>query len=91
LALQGRDLNKVIELDPKLALAYFMRGQINFLNRDYTTAIADLSRAETLGITELLLYEQRGKAKYLGKDYEAALADFARAETLAPKMGKSTT
>ncbi len=42
------DLNKVIELNPKLARAYVSRGQIYLEKSDYDQAIIDLSKGMEL-------------------------------------------
>ncbi|MEH2160263.1 MAG: tetratricopeptide repeat protein [Nostoc sp.] len=73
------DLNQVIELDPKNALAYNKRGDAYYRLGDYEQAQADSSQAIVLNPEDGNAYFDRGFAfSELGK-YKEAIADYTQA------------
>ncbi|MEH2196240.1 MAG: tetratricopeptide repeat protein [Nostoc sp.] len=73
------DLNQVIELDPKNALAYNKRGDAYYRLGDYEQAQADSSKAIVLNPQDGNAYFDRGFAfSELGK-YKEAIADYTQA------------
>ena len=43
------DLNKAVNLDPKYARTYTLRGEVKFLNGDVAGACDDIAKAQKLG------------------------------------------
>lgn len=83
------DFNRAIELEPKLAKAYFFRGKSQY-NLGYSKdAIVDFNKAIELKPNEADFYLGRGLAKEPFKvgDYTEAIADFTKAIGLDPKEG----
>jgi tetratricopeptide (TPR) repeat protein len=81
------DFNRAIELEPKLAKAYFWRGMSKY-NLGYSKdAIVDFNKAIELKPNEAKFYSARGLAKQPFKDgdYTGAIADFTTAIGLDPK------
>ncbi len=81
-----QDYSKAIELDPKDAGAYYMRGVIAKFNlHDYTGAIQDFSKAIELNPKDANAYYMRGDAKEMLKDKRGALEDYSKAGELGDK------
>jgi tetratricopeptide (TPR) repeat protein len=80
------DLNRAIQLDPKYANAYVLRGSLKVKLNDTQGALADFNRAISLDPRFSTSYFFRGalKANKLN-DTQGALADFNRAISLDPK------
>jgi len=72
---------KAIELSPGHAEAYFQRGFISLITRNYSAAIEDFTLAITLDPDFAEALFRRGTAYYFGEkcDKRAAIADITRA------------
>ena len=73
------DVNKAIELDPKLMEAHVFRALGYSRAMEYDKAIADLSRAIDLAPERWGLYSLRAMVEVQKKDDKAALADYKAA------------
>ena len=80
------DYNKVMELDPKDALAYKNRGLAYYSLKRYDEAIADCNKAIELDPKDAMIYHNRGVAyRDLERDDEA-IADYNKAIELDPNL-----
>jgi tetratricopeptide (TPR) repeat protein len=80
------DFDRVIQLDPNLALAYYNRGTMKAKNlQDVPGGLADYNRAIQLNPNFVFAYSNRGflKANKL-QDLQGGLADYNRAIQLDP-------
>jgi len=87
-----RSLDRLIEVDPRLAEAYHLRGQTRIRARprpDLSGAVGDLSRAIELDPSLGSAYFQRGVARYESHRFEDAVKDLSRALELGGR-GVST-
>ena len=81
---------KAIELDAKMAPAYFSRSLANLVKGDNDRAIADTNKAIELDPKRAVAYFSRGAA-YLAKgDNDRAIADASKAIELDPKLAEPT-
>jgi tetratricopeptide (TPR) repeat protein len=74
-------LDKAIELETipmNLRSNYLGRADLKFKIKDYFGAIADYTKAETLGVTDNSLYINRANAKNELNDYRGAIKDYDR-------------
>ena len=78
------DFSKAIEIDPKITVAYILRGIARQSNGELADAIADFSKAIELDPNEAVAYVNRGTAKRFKGDQAGAEADFALAAKLLP-------
>jgi tetratricopeptide (TPR) repeat protein len=77
--------NQAIELNPKNADAYNLRGVIKYKLSDYRGAIQDYSKAIELNPNDTNAYFCRANSESMLKDYwPAALKDFSKAIELNP-------
>lgn len=77
-----RDLDKVVALEPNFIFAYFNRGNIRCLQRDYRNALIDFSKALDINPDFAEAWFNRGITQiYLG-DREHGLADLRMAGQL---------
>lgn len=74
-----RNYNKVIELNPEFAYAYFNRGNIKYSQNDYRSAILDYNEAIKQNPTFYEAYYNRALARFQIKDKEKALDDMRKA------------
>ena len=79
------ELNKAIEISPKHASAYNIRGVAYIKLEDYPKAIADFSQAISLNPKYDYAYCNRGHAYADLQDYPKAIADYSQAISLNPK------
>jgi len=77
-----KDFNKVIELNPNLAEAYFWRAQVRFNDEKI---FADYDKAIELKPDYAMAYYKRGLRKSF-TDNKAALVDYNKAIELDPKI-----
>lgn len=78
-------LTKVIQIDPKNALAYSRRGMLTAIRRDFLKAFADLSHAVELEPQDASFRANRGWGYFYLGDTEKALTDADAAIELDPK------
>jgi len=83
------DLNKAIELDPKLAQAYGLRGLLHMISNQYPQALADYNKAIELDPKYAPAYLNRGLVYQKSKQYPQALADYSKAIELDPKFANA--
>ena len=74
--------NKAIEINPKLAEAYYNRGLVYKEKGQYDKAISDFTKAIEINPRHADAYYSRGVVYYYKKDYEKALDDFYKAQKL---------
>jgi tetratricopeptide (TPR) repeat protein len=70
-------LNKAIELDPKYAQAYLVRGNIKSEFEDFHGAMKDYNQALEYNPKMSEAFFERGNAKMKLQDYYGAIADFS--------------
>ncbi len=76
-----------IELDPKLAVAYWGRGRIYHFDKGaYTRAVADYSKAIELDPEYTEAHYYRGLANAANGAYDRAIYDFSKAIELDPGL-----
>ncbi len=81
------DYNKVIELNPKDAIAYYTRGNAKLALGRHQEAIMDYDKAIELNPQFAIAYYTRGDAKSdLGR-HEEAITDYDKAKTLYAEAG----
>jgi tetratricopeptide (TPR) repeat protein len=78
------DYDKVIALDPNVALAYINRGVAYGRKGAFDRAIADYTKAIALDRKYTLAYTNRGVAYAKKGDKEQAIADFRKALEIRP-------
>jgi tetratricopeptide (TPR) repeat protein len=82
------ELDKLIRLNPRIGVAYFLRGECKLLMADVDGALSDYDKAIKLsppnasGLEKL--YNNRGAARQLKGDNMGALFDFNKAITIDP-------
>ncbi|HVU96020.1 MAG TPA: tetratricopeptide repeat protein [Puia sp.] len=79
------DFSRAIVLNPALAQAYVVRGQIFQDKKDYRGAFQDFDKAVQLKPDYFPGYLGRGNIRMLLKDYQGAIADEAKVISLDPK------
>jgi lipoprotein NlpI len=80
------DSTTAIDLDPKLAQAYYNRGTAYRAQGDHARAIADFTTAIDLDPKLAQAYYSRGTAYHAQGDHARAIADFTTAIDLDPKL-----
>jgi tetratricopeptide (TPR) repeat protein len=78
------DFNKAIEVDPEYALAYYNRGNANFLLGDFKPAVSDYDKTIALDPKNEDAYFKRGNVKHALTDYSGAISDYNKADELTP-------
>ena len=76
------DLDRVIELQPSFAEAYFNRANVSAKLNDFKSAIVDYSRAISLNDRFAQAYYNRGLAKIYTGNTEGGIADLSKAGEL---------
>ena len=82
-------MNRVIEIYPKRATAWFHRGVLREAKGDLDGAIADYSRAIDLDPKSVLALLNRGIARQAKGDGDEAIADWQRFLEVAPNHVKA--
>ena len=80
------EFNRLIELNPKDAIAYYNRGLLEANKRDFDRAIADFNRAIQLSPKFARAFNDRGSIKVAMREIDGATADFSRAIQLSPQF-----
>ncbi len=76
------ELTKLIEINPKLAIAYFNRGNAKDELKDTQGAIADWGKAIDINPQYANAYVNRGLAKKKQGDLQGSCADYKKAVSL---------
>jgi tetratricopeptide (TPR) repeat protein len=76
---------KVIECDPKCAIAYESRAYAYCMNAQYAKSVADYSEAIRLNPNRATLYDSRASAFFHNGQYDKAVADCSEAIRRDPK------
>src|SRR5262249_37454497 len=80
------DLDRSIQLNPKLAWAFYCRGMVWYTKGDQNRSVTEFTRAIELDPRMAIAYLDRGLVR-LGLGHEAeARKDFAEALRLDPKL-----
>lgn len=77
-----RDYDQVIKLNPKFAFAYFNRGNMSALRKDFKSAVLDYNEAIRIEPEFAEAYFNRGLARLSLGDNERGLADLSKAGEL---------
>jgi tetratricopeptide (TPR) repeat protein/S1-C subfamily serine protease len=78
--------SRAVTLNPRYAIAYFMRAVAKDQLNDSKGALADFNKAISLNSKDAIAYNNRGNLKYPKlNDPQGALADFNKAISLNPK------
>ncbi|MEI6090914.1 MAG: tetratricopeptide repeat protein [bacterium] len=83
------ELDKALEINPKLPKAYCFRGSAKYLSGNVNGAIADFNNAIKLDPKDNLSYYRRGLAKYDIGDKNGARLDLEKADKLGNFDAKS--
>ena len=78
------DLNKAIELEPKLIRAYYSRGYFYGISKQYDLALADFNKALTLDSKNTLGYYGRAGLQKDKGIYQSAISDFEKVLEINP-------
>jgi tetratricopeptide (TPR) repeat protein len=76
------DFNKALEIDPKDAHAYSIRGSVYTEKGQYDQAISDLNKALEISPNFGMAYYQRGRVYYLKGEYNKSWSDIKKAQDL---------
>jgi Tfp pilus assembly protein PilF len=79
------EVDRAIALDPKLAKAFKLRGDIHQRGQAYEAAMADYNTAENLDDTDARLYVSRSALRITEGNYKGGLRDADKATALDPK------
>jgi tetratricopeptide (TPR) repeat protein len=86
LALAEKDIQQALQLAPRNARAWEIRGDVAMLRGDYQQALAAFDKAIDLGADSYSVYMNRGGTHQWLKHYESAVEDFTRAIQLNSKL-----
>ena len=76
------DLDRVVQLQPTFAEAYFNRANVSVKLKDYKAAIADYTMAISINDRMAAAYYNRGLAKIYTGNTEGGVADLSKAGEL---------
>ena len=82
-------LNKAIELDPKIAFAYEVRGNLYFTLEEFDQAISNFGEAIKLYPEYAEAYNNRGFAYFKLRRLNEAVGEYSIAIELDPKLAKA--
>lgn len=80
------DFSKSIDAGFNEPFAYYYRGLLELLHKDYNAAIADFSIAIELDPEYAKAYHDRATSKFRLDDFQGAIYDYRLAVTYAPEM-----
>jgi tetratricopeptide (TPR) repeat protein len=83
------NFNRVVDLQPRFAEAYRMRGRAYVAQSNQDQAIRDFTRVTELQPRDASALTERGFAHLDKKDYANAIADADRAIALDPKLARA--
>jgi lipoprotein NlpI len=73
-----KDANEAVRVAPAFGRAWQCRGSLHYGSGDFARALADLTKALSLGADPYQTLKQRGLARFYQGQYEQAAADFER-------------
>jgi len=76
------DLDRAIELNPQLGIAYYNRGNVKCMSKDFTGAIADYTYSLQIGPELPQAYYNRGLTLIYLKEKEKGCIDISKAGEL---------
>jgi serine protease Do len=79
-----RSSTLALQMNPRFAAAYSLRGSIRYLTQDYSGAVADFSQAVQLDSNLASAYLGRGLSQSALSHPEGAIADYTKAIQLSP-------
>jgi serine protease Do len=79
-----RSSTRAIQINPRFAAAYSLRGSVRYLTQDYSGAIADFSQAVQLDSNLASAYLGRGLSQSAMSNPDGALSDYTKAIQLSP-------
>jgi serine protease Do len=79
-----RSSTRSLQINPKFAAAYSLRGSVRYLSQDYSGAVADFSQAVQLDSALASAYLGRGLSNSALNNPEGAIADYTKAIQLSP-------
>ncbi|WP_404787121.1 tetratricopeptide repeat-containing serine protease family protein [Altericista sp. CCNU0014] len=79
-----RSSTRALQLNPRFAAAYSLRGSVRYLTQDYSGAVADFSQAIQLDARLGSAYLGRGLSQSALGNPEGAIADYTQAIQLSP-------
>lgn len=79
------EINKALDINPRDADMFNVRGVIYFEKGEYDRAISDYSKAIALEPQKASFYDDRGCAYWRTQHYDKAIADHSRAIELEPE------
>ena len=82
------DLDRAIELNPRLGSAYAARSKLRAFDYNYGGAIDDASNAISLAPSDAVGYSHRGIAQAFLRKANESLSDLSKAIELAPYDGR---
>lgn len=86
--LAAKDLTRALEINPKSAEAYYLRGWINFRDRKWEEALRDLNASIFHRPDYFQALMSRAHLKRRTRDYRGAISDYSTALKLKPKHSK---
>jgi serine protease Do len=79
-----RSSTRALQINPRFAAAYSLRGSVRYLTQDYSGAIADFSQAVQLDSNLASAYLGRGLSQSAMNNPEDAISDYTKAIQLSP-------
>lgn len=79
-----RSSTRAIQINPRFAAAYSLRGSVRYLTQDYSGAISDFSQAVQLDSNLASAYLGRGLSQSAMSNPDGALSDYTKAIQLSP-------
>ena len=76
------DLSKVLEINPRDAKLYFIRGRVYSEKGEYELALADFDHAVEINPGFAVAYYNRGSVYFLREEYDKAWNDIKEAQEL---------
>ena len=83
------DLDKVLESNPRLAAAYYLRGILYQRKNEHIRAISDFDKAIELNPRFAEAYNNRGIVYESESQYDRALSDYSEAIKLNPRFASA--
>jgi tetratricopeptide (TPR) repeat protein len=79
------DYNKVLEINPRDAVAYVNRGVAYYDKGQYDQAISDYNKAIEINPRDVYAYGNRGNVYYNKGQYDKAIADYNKVIEINPR------